>query len=140
MSEKGTTDKRKFTIGPVKQAFERKIVIIFLSIRLNMCFGCSKEPSHRDSTFDYPQLMFWLRNKKKFSYTLLSGGLIYYILLIRKLIFDSLKYRNINIKKYELFYANKRNRDPRSRPSFIDRFWQYFACAFIFFFIKHLIS
>ena len=24
----------------------RKTVIIFLSISLNMCFGCSKEPSH----------------------------------------------------------------------------------------------
>ena len=29
-----------------------------------MCFGCSKEPSHRDGTFEYPQHMFWLRNKK----------------------------------------------------------------------------
>ena len=25
---------------------ERKLVIIFLSISLNRCFGCSKEPSH----------------------------------------------------------------------------------------------
>ena len=39
-----------------------------------MCFGCSKEPSHRDSSFEYPQHMFWLRNKKMifFNYTLLS--------------------------------------------------------------------
>ena len=29
-----------------------------------MCFGCSKEPSHRDGSFEYPQNMFWLRNKK----------------------------------------------------------------------------
>ena len=29
-----------------------------------MCFGCSKEPSHRDGYFEYPQHMFWLRNKK----------------------------------------------------------------------------
>ena len=42
----------------------RKIVIIVLSISLNMCFGCSKEPSHRDGSFEYPQHMFWLRNKK----------------------------------------------------------------------------
>ena len=41
-----------------------KIAIIFLTIRLNMCFGCSKEPSHRDGSFEYPQHMFWLRNKK----------------------------------------------------------------------------
>ena len=29
-----------------------------------MCFGCSKELSHRDGSFEYPQHMFWLRNKK----------------------------------------------------------------------------
>ena len=29
-----------------------------------MCFGCSKEPSQRDGSFEYPQHMFWLRNKK----------------------------------------------------------------------------
>ena len=41
-----------------------------------MCFGSSKEPSLRDGYFEYPQGMFWLRNKKKmFSYALLSGGL-----------------------------------------------------------------
>ena len=37
---------------------------------------CSKEPSHGDGSFEYPQHMFWLRNKKiNFSYALLSGGL-----------------------------------------------------------------
>ena len=46
-------------IGPVKQIYKCKIVIIiFLSISLNMCFGCSKEPSHRDGSFEYPQHMF----------------------------------------------------------------------------------
>ena len=30
----------------VSKMFESIIVIIFLSISLNMCFGCSKEPSH----------------------------------------------------------------------------------------------
>ena len=29
-----------------------------------MCFGCSKEPSYRDGLFEYPQHIFWLRNKK----------------------------------------------------------------------------
>ena len=48
-------------IGPVKQ---KKIAINFLSISLNVCFGCSKEPSLRDGSFEYPQHMFWLRNKK----------------------------------------------------------------------------
>ena len=28
-----------------------------------MWCGCSKEPSHRDGSFEYPQHMFWLRNK-----------------------------------------------------------------------------
>ena len=27
-------------------------------------FWCPKEPSHRDGSFEYPQHMFWLRNKK----------------------------------------------------------------------------
>ena len=30
-------------------------VNIFLPISLNMCFGCSKEQSHRDGSFEYPQ-------------------------------------------------------------------------------------
>ena len=43
---------------------------MFLSISLNTCFGCSKEQAHRDSYIEYPQHMFWLRNKKnKFSVT-----------------------------------------------------------------------
>ena len=29
-----------------------------------MCFGSSKEPSHGDGSFEYPQHIFWLRNKK----------------------------------------------------------------------------
>ena len=42
----------------------------------NICFGCLNEQSHRDGSFEYPQHMFWLRNKKIiFSYTLLTKGL-----------------------------------------------------------------
>ena len=46
-----------------------KIAFISLSIKLSMCFGCSKEPSHGDKShgdgsFEYPQHMFWLSNKK----------------------------------------------------------------------------
>ena len=29
-----------------------------------MCFGCSKERSLGDGSFEYPHHMFWLRNKK----------------------------------------------------------------------------
>ena len=54
---------------------QRYIVIIFLPINKKMCFGCSKEPSHVDGSFEYPQHMFWLRNKKiNFQlYTLIWG-------------------------------------------------------------------
>ena len=61
-------------IGPVKQSFKPKIAIIFLPISLNISFGCSKEPSHRDGSFEYPQHMFWLI----FWYALLSWGLWQY--------------------------------------------------------------
>ena len=30
----------------IRKIYLRKILIIFLPINLNMCFGCSKEPSH----------------------------------------------------------------------------------------------
>ena len=35
-----------------------------LSISFNICFVCSKELSHLDGSFEYPQHMFWLRNQK----------------------------------------------------------------------------
>ena len=51
--------------------YERKNVMISLPNNLNMCFGLSKEPSHRDerivsssSSFEYLQHMFWMRNKE----------------------------------------------------------------------------
>ena len=40
------------------------MVIIDLPINLNKCFGCLKESFHRDGSFEYPQHMFWLRNKE----------------------------------------------------------------------------
>ena len=50
------------------------MVYIFLPIILSICFGWSKELSHWDGSFEYPQHMFWLRNKKKyiFCYALLT--------------------------------------------------------------------
>ena len=44
--------------------FERIFVYNFLSLNINICCGCSKEPSHLDGSFMYTQHMFWLRNKK----------------------------------------------------------------------------
>ena len=59
---------------PVKPKNKHKIAIIFLSISLNMCFGCSKEMSHGDGSFEYPQHMFCLRNKNIFQlHTLIWG-------------------------------------------------------------------
>ena len=62
------------TIGLDKQSFERKIVNIFLPVSFNICFWCSKEPSQRDGSFEYPQHMFWLKKKENdfFWYTLLT--------------------------------------------------------------------
>ena len=37
---------------------------IFLSISINICFECSKELIHWDGSFEYPQHIFWLRNRK----------------------------------------------------------------------------
>ena len=55
-------------IGQDKQKNEHKhkIVNIFLRISFNICFGCSKEPSHWDGSFEYPQHMFYLRNKDNY--------------------------------------------------------------------------
>ena len=47
-----------------KQNFECKIVNIFLAISFNICLGCLKELSDWDGSFEYPQHMFWMRNKK----------------------------------------------------------------------------
>ena len=52
-NKRGTSLERQQTL--------RKIVNIFLPITLSICFGCSKEASH--GSFEYPQHMFWLRNK-----------------------------------------------------------------------------
>ena len=40
--------------GLDKQKFAATIVNIFLPIIFNICFGCSKELSHRDNPFEYP--------------------------------------------------------------------------------------
>ena len=70
-------------IGPVKQIFLSKMMIIYLFISLNMCFGCSKEPSHWDSKnrliekvlLSTHNICFgWEIKKIIFSYTLLSVG------------------------------------------------------------------
>ena len=50
--------------------------IIFLFMDSYMCFGCSKEPSHWDGSFEHPQHMFWMWSIKIiFQNALFSGGL-----------------------------------------------------------------
>ena len=39
-------------------------MLAFKCISLTICHGCSKEPSHWDGSFEYPQHMFWLWNMK----------------------------------------------------------------------------
>ena len=57
-------------LGEDRQNIVRKIVNIFLTTSLNICFGCSKEPSQWNCSFEHQQHVFWLRNKKKkFNYT-----------------------------------------------------------------------
>ena len=48
----------------IHKIFKRKLVNFFLPISFIICFGYSKEPSHRDGSFEHPQHMFWMRNKK----------------------------------------------------------------------------
>ena len=48
----------------IRKFYLRKLIIVFLPINLNMCFGCSKGPSHCDGSFEYPHHMFWMRNKE----------------------------------------------------------------------------
>ena len=45
-------------IGKINKKFESEIVNMFSSFSFNMCFGCSIEPSHGDSSFDYLQHVF----------------------------------------------------------------------------------
>ena len=42
------------------------------------------KPSYRDGYYEYPQHMFWLRNKKNiFCYALLSGGLFKFVWAVK---------------------------------------------------------
>ena len=66
----GSSAGTKFSVKlhKMNKNFQRKIVNIFLPINFNIGFGCSKEPSHWDGSFEYPQHIFWLRNKKKHNF------------------------------------------------------------------------
>ena len=44
-------------------SFEMKPVIVILLINFSMCFGFSKEPSHREGSLEH-QHIFWLKIRK----------------------------------------------------------------------------
>ena len=68
-----------------------------------MYFGCSKEPSYWDGSSEYPQHMFWLRNKKIILYALLTKGMYIYSLLLKTAIFNKIW---INIFSFPLKKQN----------------------------------
>ena len=67
-----------FTKVQLDKNFQRNIMIIFLSTSFNICFfDALKNRLIETVLFEYPQHMFWVRNKKIiFEYALLSRGLI----------------------------------------------------------------
>ena len=57
-------NKKKVNRPIVKSASKK---LIFLVLNQNICFGCSKEPSHLDGPFEYPQHMLEIMGKKVFT-------------------------------------------------------------------------
>ena len=51
-------------LGKMNQILQRTIVNIFFPINYNICFGCSKNRLIETVSFEHPQRMFSLRNKK----------------------------------------------------------------------------
>ena len=50
----------------INKNFERKIANISLPINFNISLGCSKERSHCNGSFEYPQhVRFWLKKQNK---------------------------------------------------------------------------
>ena len=45
--------------------FSRKILIFFLFLLKNIDCGYTLEPTWRGGSYEYPQSMFWSKNKKK---------------------------------------------------------------------------
>ena len=59
-----STFRKKSPQVQKSELFMSKLMNIFLSFSLIISFGCSKEPSQWDGSFEYPQHMFGLRMKK----------------------------------------------------------------------------
>ena len=65
-------------IGLKNKNFKRKIMNNFLLISFDICFGCSKELSHSDSSFDYRQHML----RKLFFIAYLTKGVMMSYLVV----------------------------------------------------------
>ena len=53
-------------IVSIREANFLSVEMCFFHIhQLKDMFGCSKELSHCDDSFGYPQYMYWVRNKKE---------------------------------------------------------------------------
>ena len=63
-----------------------------------MCFWCSKEPSHWDVSFEYPQHMFWTRNKEN-SFSIRT-------LIWRSVWFTYKQHSKFEKQKYNLLWHN----------------------------------
>ena len=87
IAQRFSSIRHSCTTGLDKQRFQRKIVNIFLLINFDICFGCLKETSHLDISFEYPQHMFQLRNKKIiFCYTLITKARIFLLVDLQTLL------------------------------------------------------
>ena len=99
----------------IGKLFKRKIVIIFLPINLNMCFGCSKEPSPWDGSFEYPQHMVCLRTEKNYFQlrTLIWRPELWYILFTKHIIGIPFVYEtfSMNICRLLITFANRLDPD-----------------------------
>ena len=75
-------------------------------VRFTICFGCSKEPYQREGSFEYPQQMIWLRNKKiKFSLsTVILGVELYSIAPLLKCSIDIYLFLNKIYRCDNIFY------------------------------------
>ena len=80
--------------------FQRKIFDIFLIFAQNIDCGYTLEPPRRGGSNEYPQSMFWSKNKKN-RYTLLHG----HVLLMSTQVKDKQLFYSIIILRYRLPFS-----------------------------------
>ena len=55
-------DETGIKIHGLLRSFIYNIITIRVAVPFKHVFWCSKEPSHQEGSFEYPQHMFWFRN------------------------------------------------------------------------------